>query len=151
MEWDNVIYTMVFLLVGMNAIMFYMENYITDEQGHPFISGAYSPGIFNYTDVNSNIGSLQTTSNQATISDTKNPTLVEFVASSLASFQKLLSYMFNLATGYTRLLNFILAPLGVVGQALTYLFISIISIPVFIGIIFVIRWIMQIVNFVRWV
>lgn len=149
MEYDNIIYSLLFLLVAIDAIMIPI-GYITREDGVTPVFPIYGEGNFHQSDISNIQTDMYTlTSSASSFISGQLQNIFPMIQSAVGLFVHFLGFIFNLATGYWSLFTYLFAPFGKVGTIFATMLSTILSIPLIIGFLMIIRWMVQIISFVR--
>jgi len=167
MNWETIVYSLLFILVGLNALVFFAESYMyvgLDEGGTPI------PFRFDSTNPESTYGETDlsdlqesTRPNLSSIVQDEAPDNIWSIASNgFGAFWSFLQEIYNLASGYQRFIGALFNPLnsasdcsttpiqsGCVGTGLATIINTILLIPIIIGIIYFIKFILQTVGIAK--
>lgn len=169
MDWEQLIYGLLIILVAFNAVAFYFENYTyvginENNEAIPFRFAGYQQGnTFSESDLNSTLEDTRPEFGSL-IEDTQPDNIWSVVSSGFQGFLDLLGQFYNVATGYQRIFNTLFLPLntadagtcitnptndGCVGTGIATIFITILYIPILIGVLLFIKLILQTVGIAR--
>jgi len=167
MNWETIVYSLLFILVALNALVFYSENYVYTGTNE---AGELIPFRFDSTNLESTYGQsdlndlhASTRPNLSSIVQDDAPDNIWSIASNgFGAFWSFLQEIYNLAFGYQRFTGALFNPLnsasdcstnplqnGCVGTGLAGIINTILLIPIIIGIIYFIKFILQTVGIAK--
>jgi hypothetical protein len=164
MDWETIVYTLLFILVALNAVVFFAENYVyvdRNADGVPelFRFNQFSQGdSYGYDDLNAL--HVSTNPDLSSIVQDEAPDNIWSIASKgFGAFWGFLKQLYNLTVGYQQIITPLFNPLntsstcstqplqsGCVGTGLATILNTILMIPIIIGIIYFIKFILQTVG-----
>ena len=167
MNWETTIFGLLMLLVTINAFVFYAENYTfmgLDANGNPIpfsFDGSSQTATYGLEDLE-NLHEETNPNLEAIVQDTPPDNIWAIASSGFASFWAVLQNLYNLTFGYARLISSLFNPLntavdcstnpvqpGCVGTGLATMLNTILLIPIIIGLIYFIKFILQTVGIAK--
>lgn len=164
MNWETIIYSLLLILVSINAFVFFAENYVytgVDPTGTPIKFSFDNTGngsTYGYEDLE-NLHEQTNPDLSDLVQDSAPDNIWAIASSGFASFWAVLQQFYNLTFGYQRLFLALFSPLntatdcattpiqdGCIGTGIATLFNTIFIIPIIIGIIYFIKFILQTVG-----
>jgi len=167
MDWETIVYSLLLIIVALNAMVFYMENYTyigLDPNGNPInfsFDNASQDSTFGYDDLSS-LHSSTKPDLSSIVQDAAPDNIWSIASKGFGAFWKVLQEIYNLAFGYSRFIGSLFNPLnsaidcstnpiqnGCVGSGLAGILNTILLIPIIIGIVYFIKFILQTVGIAK--